>query len=199
MNVMRFALVSVLFVALSACGPDNEPAKPAVKADTSSKDSTASSAAKSPAVPQAGQADSSAETSVEPAPAAKPEASEQAVKLDLNLKLKPAPKLETDFEPELEPEPVVETPVEKPAVAKPVAEVPKLKLDLRLPKDLVQELNDADTNEYSAERALPPMFAPKDAEPEPFELSGKLLMDETGSNGSHDTIDGAQLQFKFKQ
>lgn len=200
MNVMRFLVVSLVLAALTACGPDNEPAKTSASKDTSAvKQDKAKEQTASPL--PAGKADAqktTAATGAKTKPGSSAEAPEDAVKLDLNLKLKPVPKLETDFEPEIETEPAVQQPVKKTVVAKPVAEVPKLKLDLSLPKDLVKELNEADTNEYSAEKALPPMFGPKDAEPKPFELSGKLLMDES-STSSHDSIDGAQLQFKFKQ
>ncbi|ARU88805.1 hypothetical protein [Pseudomonas sp. M30-35] len=205
MNLMRYICVSVLLAVLSACGPDQEPAKLPANSETSAikQDQAVAppvevdEAAK--AGPSGGQTKDVAETDAKPEQVDKADAAKSAVKLDLNLDLEPTPKLETDFEPELEPEPAVEQPVKKAPAPKPVAKLPKVELDLSLPKDLVKELNDADTNEYNAERALPPMFAPEGTQPEPFELSGKLIMDETHEKGSGDSIDGAQLQFKFKQ
>ncbi|WP_339509810.1 hypothetical protein [Pseudomonas sp. RL_15y_Pfl2_60] len=194
MNLTRYSVVSTLLALLVACGPDQEPAKsPASSgAETQPKESAAPEA-------RVGAEVDRVETTAKPKPDSKTEAADTAVKLDLDLDLEPAPKLETDFEPEIETEPEVEKPVKKSPATKPVAKVPEVKLDLSLPKDLVQQLNDADTHEYNAVKPLPPMFGPKDTQPKPFELSGKLLTDDTNGKGSLDSIDGAQLQFKFKQ
>lgn len=211
MNLMRYIGACILLAVLSACGPDQEPAKSPASSETAA---IKQDQAKAPPVadvppvkvdesakagPTVDQTKDAAETDAKPKQDDKAEAEKSAVKLDLNLDLEPTPKLETDFEPELEPEPAVEQPVEKTPAPKPAAKLPKAELDLSLPKDLVKELNEADTNEYSAERALPPMFAPEGTQPKPFELSGQLIMDETHEKGSHESIDGAQLQFKFKQ
>lgn len=192
MNLTRYLVISVLLALLAACGPDQEPAK-------SPASSEAASQPKEAAVPDArvGADAEKAETTTKPKPGNKAEVSKTAVKLDLDLDLAPAPKLETEFEPEIETEPEVKKPV-APA-AKSVAKVPEVKLDLSLPKDLVKQLNDADTHEYNAVKPLPPMFAPKETQPRPFELSGKLLTDDTNGKGTFESIDGAQLQFEFKQ
>lgn len=203
MNLMRYIGACILLAVLSACGPDQEPAKSPASSETAAVKQDQAVAppveVKAKAGPTVDQTKDAAETDAKPKQDDKAEAEKSAVKLDLNLDLEPTPKLETDFEPELEPEPAVEQPVEKTPAPKPAAKLPKVELDLSLPKDLVKELNEADTNEYSAERALPPMFAPEGTQPKPFELSGQLIMDETHEKGSHESIDGAQLQFKFKQ
>lgn len=194
MNVMRYFVVSIVLAALCACGPDQEPAKSPgnnevthqSKAESTSPATTAASPVETVDKP-------------EPAPESKADAADKAVKLDLDLDLKPVPKLETEFEPEIETEPEVEQPVKQVLTAKPVVKVPEVKIDLSLPQELARQLNEADTNEYSSATVLPPMFTDKETQPKPFELTGKLLTDDSNGKDSLDAIDGAQLQFKFKQ
>lgn len=209
MNVMRVVAVFILAGVLSACGPDEEPSKPSSSDSVSAlKQVPADQEASSPSVPKAKPpSDTGAATgkiqAVEPQKATQdtstPAKQEKAVKLDLQLELEQAAKLETNFEAKLEPEPVEYAPVKIAPAAKAVVKAAKLKLDLSLPRDLVKQLNEADTAEYRADPALPPMFGPKEIQPKPFELSGKLITDDTKEGDALDSISGAQLQFEFKQ
>ncbi|WP_426198725.1 translation initiation factor 2 [Pseudomonas sp. DC3200b2] len=90
-------------------------------------------------------------------------------------------------------------------------DIPAAKLDLSLPKDMVKQLQPPGKPErvpISAAPAavdgkplLPSLFAPK-VEGEPFELNGRLLTNEMDlqlRNDSRREVDGAALDFKFKQ
>ena len=79
------------------------------------------------------------------------------------------------------------------------------KLDLSLPPELVKEL-DPPANVISARRKpiLPQMFNNDDSssDPTPFELNGRLLNNQMGlqmRNDSRRDVEGAALDFKFKQ
>lgn len=79
------------------------------------------------------------------------------------------------------------------------------KLDLSLPPELVKEL-DPPPKVISARRKpiLPPMFNTSDSpsDPGPFELNGRLLnnqMELQMRNDSRRDVEGAALDFKFKQ
>lgn len=83
----------------------------------------------------------------------------------------------------------------------------KPKLDLRLPKDLVNKLEPevADTKATSKNPAptlLPQMFADKPAQQSSFEMGGRIITNDhsrdVDKDASYwDTVDGAELQFKF--
>ena len=83
----------------------------------------------------------------------------------------------------------------------------KPKLDLRLPKDLVNKLEPevADTKATSktpAPTLLPQMFADKPAQQSSFEMGGRIITNDhsrdVDKDASYwDTVDGAELQFKF--
>ncbi|WP_040262755.1 hypothetical protein [Pseudomonas massiliensis] len=90
-------------------------------------------------------------------------------------------------------------------------DIPAAKLDLSLPKDMVKQLQPPGKPERvpaaAAQAAvdgkplLPSLFAPK-VEGEPFELNGRLLTNEMDlqlRNDSRREVDGAALDFKFKQ
>lgn len=90
-------------------------------------------------------------------------------------------------------------------------DIPAAKLDLSLPKDMVKQLQPPGKPEMAASAdaptatdgkpLLPSLFAPK-AEGEPFELNGRLLTNEMDlqlRNESRREVDGAALDFKFKQ
>jgi hypothetical protein len=90
-------------------------------------------------------------------------------------------------------------------------DIPPAKLDLSLPKDMVKQLQppgkpERETSADASAAAdgkplLPSLFAPK-AEGEPFELNGRLLTNEMDlqlRNDSRREVDGAALDFKFKQ
>lgn len=81
----------------------------------------------------------------------------------------------------------------------------KPKLDLHLPRDVVKNLEPpvADGAAPSpAPALLPPMFAEKPTQQSSFEMGGRLITNEhsrdTDKDASYwDTVDGAELQFKF--
>ncbi|MCV4267871.1 translation initiation factor 2 [Pseudomonas capsici] len=97
---------------------------------------------------------------------------------------------------------------EKSKAAKtPVKDVrlPQPKLDLSLPPEMVKELSPP-ANIITAKRKplLPQMFGNKgsSSDPSPFELNGRLLSNEMQlqmRNESRRDIEGAALDFKFKQ
>lgn len=90
-------------------------------------------------------------------------------------------------------------------------DIPPAKIDLTLPKDMVGQLQPpgqeaAKTATIAATPAdgkplLPSLFTPKDGG-EPFQLNGRLLTNEMDlqlRNDSRREVDGAALDFKFKQ
>ena len=83
--------------------------------------------------------------------------------------------------------------------------MPQPKLDLSLPPEMVKELSPP-ANVITAKRKplLPQMFGSKgsSSDPSPFELNGLLLSNEMQlqmRNESRRDIEGAALDFKFKQ
>ncbi|MBM7062113.1 hypothetical protein JQX08_15495 [Pseudomonas sp. UL073] len=81
------------------------------------------------------------------------------------------------------------------------AKVPKAKLDLRLPKDLVEDLKPEEPLPDADKPLLPQLFAPKPSGPSPYQLSGKLITNDRAQQGQDywDTVEGAQLQIEIKQ
>ncbi len=81
--------------------------------------------------------------------------------------------------------------------------LPPAKLDLSLPQDMVKHLEPAGTVPLSKSRPLlPPLFVEKNPEQTPFQLNGRLLKNEMDlqlRNENHKDIDGAALDFQFKQ
>lgn len=80
--------------------------------------------------------------------------------------------------------------------------LPKPKLDLSLPKDMVQTLQpEAKVHAGAASKpVLPEMFEQKQADG--FQLNGRLLSNEMGLNLRTDArrdVEGAALDFKFPQ
>jgi hypothetical protein len=74
----------------------------------------------------------------------------------------------------------------------------KPELDLSLPRELVESLEPAGMREartQSEDGLLPPMFAEKDDDQQPFQLSGRIISNEIQRNG----IEGAELQFHFRR
>ncbi|WP_434596421.1 translation initiation factor 2 [Pseudomonas sp. R4-83] len=89
--------------------------------------------------------------------------------------------------------------------SKPASEVaktrlPSAKLDLSLPKDMVEELKPKGTVELPKREAiLPQMFGEKDSG---FQLNGRLLSNEMQlqlRNDERREVEGAALDFEFKQ
>lgn len=102
---------------------------------------------------------------------------------------------------------VEDTSLPKPAELKPkpAAKVasqeplPPVRLDLHLPQELVEQLqpDEPASGEFSQPALLPEMFVKKPKEPGPFELNGRLITNERGDD-YWDSVEGAELQFKFR-
>ncbi|MFY0727811.1 translation initiation factor 2 [Pseudomonas sp. NFX15] len=88
----------------------------------------------------------------------------------------------------------------KPASEMVKTELPPAKLDLSLPKDMVQELKPVGTVPLiRREPLLPQMFGDKSS---PFQLNGRLLTNEMQlqlRNEERREVEGAALDFEFKQ
>jgi hypothetical protein len=88
----------------------------------------------------------------------------------------------------------------KPASEVVKAKLPPAKLDLSLPKDMVQELKPKGTVELpKREPILPQMFGEKN---NGFQLNGRLLSNEMQlqlRNEERREVEGAALDFEFKQ
>lgn len=104
---------------------------------------------------------------------------------------------------------VEDTSLPKPAErqAKPAAKVasqkplPAVELDLQLPRELVEQLqpDEPASGEIAQPALLPEMFVEKPKEPGPFELNGRLIThDREKSDNYWDSVEGAELQFKFR-
>jgi hypothetical protein len=81
-------------------------------------------------------------------------------------------------------------------------ELPSAKLDLSLPKDMVQELKPAGTVPLTRrEPLLPEMFGDKSGSSQ-FQLNGRLITNEMQlqlRNEERREVEGAALDFEFKQ
>lgn len=103
------------------------------------------------------------------------------------------------------PKPATPKPKPKPTPAKPKpskVEQVKLrepKLDLSLPKHLVDELEPRVKQEQHVEQPLlPPMFVEKPPEQSPYQLNGKLITNQREEDYLR-SLEGAELQIEFKQ
>lgn len=91
----------------------------------------------------------------------------------------------------------------RPSVAE--QELPPIRLDLSLPRELVDELEPGQPL-VEEKPLLPPLFIEKEAKPAPFQLSGQLITNERDRSRSEedkdtsylDRVDGAQLNFEFR-
>lgn len=113
--------------------------------------------------------------------------------------------------PAAKPEPVeakpVATPAKPPVAAKPkpaAAPQPKpaepeskLVLDLSVPQELFEQALESETREELSP-VLPPLFGEKPEVQSPFQISGRLISNERVDD-YWDSIEGAELQFEFKQ
>ncbi|MGE8067160.1 translation initiation factor 2 [Pseudomonas sp. NPDC089569] len=88
----------------------------------------------------------------------------------------------------------------KPASEVVKTELPSASLDLRLPRDMVQELKPVGTVPLPKhDPVLPQMFGDKNS---PFQLNGRLLNNEMQlqlRNEERREVEGAALDFEFKQ
>lgn len=120
-------------------------------------------------------------------------------------KPKPAPTKAEATKPKPKPKPATPKPKPKPTPAKPKpskVEQVKLrepKLDLSLPKHLVDELEPRVKQEQHVEQPLlPPMFVEKPPEQSPYQLNGKLITNQREEDYLR-SVEGAELQIEFKQ
>jgi hypothetical protein len=75
---------------------------------------------------------------------------------------------------------------------------PTVRLDLRLPAELVEQMElDEPLAELPSEPLLPPLFGERPAEPGPFQLNGRLITNEQ-SKDYWDSVEGAEMQFEFR-
>lgn len=95
-------------------------------------------------------------------------------------------------------------PQSKPAREKSAVDrkLPPIKLDLSLPRELVEDLHHGEPL-VEEKPLLPPLFVEKEAKPAPFQLSGKLITnererDKLEKDNYFDKVDGAQLNFEFR-
>ena len=129
------------------------------------------------------------------------------------VKVQPAPAAVPSKAAKTEPAPVVNKPraVEskpvpeaqakpKPAVVARKAEPaePKAPLDLSLHTNVFDPLQPVAPLSDLSVPLLPPMFGDKDKTEGPFQLNGKLITNERGDD-YWESVEGAQLQFEFKQ
>lgn len=84
------------------------------------------------------------------------------------------------------------TPSSKPALPE-----SKLALDLSVPQELFEQALESETQEEISP-LLPPLFGEKPEDVSPFQISGKLI-NNARVDDYWDSIEGAELQFEFKQ
>ena len=82
--------------------------------------------------------------------------------------------------------------------------LPAANLDLRLPPEMVKQLHPLGAVPMPAHKPLlPNMFGEKTPEDSPFQLNGRLLSNEMNlqlrNDARHNEIEGAALDFEFKQ
>ena len=88
----------------------------------------------------------------------------------------------------------------KPAAApqtKPAEPEAKLALDLSVPQELFEQALENETREERSP-VLPPLFGEKPDVQSPFQISGRLISNERVDD-YWDSIEGAEVQFEFKQ
>jgi hypothetical protein len=138
-------------------------------------------------------------------PAAAPEPAVTPPSAPVEAKPEPVTVLEPQQMPEPEAKPKqVTAPTQaspskavKPAEsAKP--EQPPVVLDLSLPPEVFEPLQPLEPLDDAPAKLLPPLFGEKPAPESPFQLNGKLITNERGDD-YWESVEGAQLQFEFKQ
>ncbi len=85
-------------------------------------------------------------------------------------------------------------PVASPKPAEPES---KLALDLSVPQELFEQALESETRE-DLSPLLPPLFGEKPEVQSPFQISGRLISNERVDD-YWDSIEGAEVQFEFKQ
>ncbi|XXF07149.1 hypothetical protein J3Q00_13950 [Pseudomonas sp. D2-3] len=173
---MRYLLLPLcLAVLLSACGADEQGK------DVPRKDSEPAVAVE-PAKP--------AQPVAPPEPPAAPAVQPQAAEPQPQAARKPAP---------AEPKKAAQRAKPAKAVQKVAQTPPKTKLDLSLPPELAAALDAEDKAAADgAPPILPAFFEERKSALNPFQVSGKLLTGELGSE-YWNAVEGAELQFEFRR
>lgn len=135
--------------------------------------------------------------SADPAPVPESPAPASTLEVPRQQDEPPAIEIESAAEPETPAEPKLTVKVSPPAPRKappaPSGEsLPPPKLDLSLPEDWVETLEEGEPTES---HLLPPLFAAPQEEPS-VHVSGRLI---PGVEDDETVIDGAQLDFEFKR
>lgn len=179
MTSMRYLLPILFAVLLSACGSDDQGGETPRK--NSEPAVAASQTPNKPAEPAEQPAKAAPE---EAAPAVQAPAADAA---DEAKRAAPAKKAAERAKTEKKPQKVVQ------------AAPPKTKLDLSLPKELAAQL-DAENRAADDGIApiLPAFFEEKKPSLNPFQLSGRLLTGEAGTEFSN-SVEGAELHFEFRR
>ncbi|WP_236198640.1 hypothetical protein [Pseudomonas pseudonitroreducens] len=188
MKTYRILVVASLSLLLAACGDEHKDKVAAPAPAPAPAVAPAAAPASTPAPEPA--AEQPRENEAKPA-AAKAVASPKAPAVEASIKPEAKAPSKTPAQ--------VRKPVD-PAVKQPL---PPVKLDLRLPKDLVHELQADDPITVTEDKPiLPPMFGEKTGQ-SPFEVGGRLIQREPNEREAnedswHSDIRGAELQFKFR-
>ena len=95
---------------------------------------------------------------------------------------------------------VIPKPAESAAVkGKPRLEPLPEKLDLRLPKELVENLDPGKPQEKRPDEGLlPPLFVDKQNQPSPYQINGRLITNDREQDYL-DSVEGAELQIEFRK
>ena len=72
-------------------------------------------------------------------------------------------------------------------------------LNLSLNPNVFDPLKPYDQDDTQPEKLLPPLFEEKPAPESPFQLNGKLITNDNIQGDYWDSVEGAQLNFEFKQ
>ncbi|QLC74562.1 hypothetical protein LPB260_28190 [Pseudomonas sp. LPB0260] len=187
MSVMRYLALTLLVPLLSACEPEVKPAKvePSKNVAPAEAKAPAQAPAQALSTPPA-DAPAAAPTEAGPGPEVPEEP--QAVA--------PVPAAVT---PSKAAPPPAASRAEEQQASAPVAPVQPehATLDLSLPPELLEQLSAEGVPGEVAAPLLPPLFE-EDAAGDPFQLSGRLITNEDDAD-YWESVDGAELQFKFKR
>ncbi|WAC43902.1 hypothetical protein OU997_16890 [Pseudomonas sp. SL4(2022)] len=112
----------------------------------------------------------------------------------------PAPQVEPFEAPKPVKNSAPAKPVAAPVKAKPAEPVPEKRapLELSLRPDVFDPLQPLEPLNDLSTPLLPPLFVEKTEPESPFQLNGKLITNERGDD-YWQSVEGAQLQFEFKQ
>lgn len=93
---------------------------------------------------------------------------------------------------------VIPKAAEKAANKQPKLEPLPEKLDLRLPKELVETLEPAPQEQQAEQGLLPPLFVEKQDQPGPYQINGRLITNDR-EHDYLDSVEGAELQIEFRK